>query len=71
VREGLEAGQLDQAQINQHLTPVAVRVMVRAAHRRADTGGQARPFGQQPQRQHTGKRHTALVVPDQFQPGSP
>ena len=72
VPDRLPAGQLDQAQIDQDLTPVIVRVVPRSAHRRGDRRGQPGPFGQQPHRQQPSQRHAPLVVADQFQsPGPP
>jgi len=77
VREGLEvadrlaSGQLNQAQVDQDLAAVVVRVIVGPAHRGRDPGGQAGPFGQQPHRQEPGEGHAPLVVADHFQPGRP
>jgi hypothetical protein len=71
VPDRLTSGQLDQAQVDQDLTPVISRVMVGPAHRRRDPGGQPGTLGQQPQRQQPGQRHAPLIVPDQFQSGSP
>jgi hypothetical protein len=50
VPDRLAAGQLDQAQVDQHLAAVVVRLMVGPTHRGRDPGGQASPFGQQPHR---------------------
>jgi hypothetical protein len=71
VPDRLPPGQLDQAQVQQHLAPVVVRGVAGAAHRGRQPSPQPGPLGQQPHRQQPGQRHAPLVVPDQFQPSRP